>query len=162
MFSTPGGSASRSTSPSRSVASGVYGDGLTTTVLPARSAGANFQAAIDSGKFHGVIAATTPTGRRTTSANTRSSSWMTSRGRSSLAKWRSHRATPLASPMACATGLPCSAVSSGPSSLAAASTASAAASSAPVRAAASVFQLSWALCADSRAASSCSLVHSGA
>ena len=85
-LSTPGGSTSRRTSPSRSVASGVNGDGLSTTVLPASSAGAIFQAASDSGKFHGVIAATTPTGRRTTSANTRSSSWMTSRGRSSLAK----------------------------------------------------------------------------
>ena len=34
------------------------------TPLPAASAGAIFRAAIDSGKFHGVMTATTPTGWR--------------------------------------------------------------------------------------------------
>ncbi len=38
-FSTPGGSTSLSNRPSSRVASGVYGDGLSTMVLPARSAG---------------------------------------------------------------------------------------------------------------------------
>ena len=47
--------------------SGVYGDGFRTSVLPARSAGAIFQKASVSGKFHGVMAATTPRGRRASS-----------------------------------------------------------------------------------------------
>ena len=38
--------------------------GLSTTVLPAASAGATFQEAIVSGKFHGVMSATTPSGSR--------------------------------------------------------------------------------------------------
>ena len=42
--------------------SGVISDGLKITPLPAASAGATFRAAIDSGKFHGVMTATTPTG----------------------------------------------------------------------------------------------------
>ena len=37
-------------------------DGLTTTVLPAASAGASFHAISISGEFHGVIATTTPSG----------------------------------------------------------------------------------------------------
>jgi hypothetical protein len=37
---------------------------LITTVQPAPRAGASFQTAITSGKFHGAMAATTPTGRR--------------------------------------------------------------------------------------------------
>ena len=39
--------------------------GLSTTVLPHTSAGQSFQAGIAIGKFHGVIAPTTPTGMRT-------------------------------------------------------------------------------------------------
>jgi len=35
---------------------------LSTTVQPAASAGATFHEAISIGKFHGMIAATTPTG----------------------------------------------------------------------------------------------------
>ena len=67
MLTTPGGKTSRSSSPTFSVVSGVYGDGLSTSVLPARSAGAIFQKARVSGKFHGVMAATTPSGRRASS-----------------------------------------------------------------------------------------------
>ena len=37
------------------------------TVQPAASAGETFRVIIDMGKFHGVIAATTPTGALTTS-----------------------------------------------------------------------------------------------
>src|SRR5699024_3194654 len=37
-------------------------EGFKTTVHPAASAGANFLATIDNGKFQGVIAATTPIG----------------------------------------------------------------------------------------------------
>ena len=49
--------------------SGVSSDGLRITVLPAASAGATFHEAMSSGKFHGVIAATTPTGSFTVSAS---------------------------------------------------------------------------------------------
>ena len=43
--------------------SGVNSAGLSTTVFPAASAGAIFQASISSGKFQGMICPTTPTGR---------------------------------------------------------------------------------------------------
>src|SRR5260370_37871105 len=45
--------------------SDVFDAGLMTTVLPHASAGAIFQTASMSGKFHGTIAPTTPTGSRT-------------------------------------------------------------------------------------------------
>ncbi len=65
-LSTPGGRpASTAISASRRVDEGVSGAGLSTTVLPAASAGPSFQIAITNGKFHGAIPATTPTGRRT-------------------------------------------------------------------------------------------------
>ena len=41
----------------------VVSAGLITTVLPAASAGAIFQAAISSGKFHGMTWPATPSGR---------------------------------------------------------------------------------------------------
>ena len=41
---------------------GVSSDGLMTQVLPQAIAGATFQLAIISGKFQGLIAATTPAG----------------------------------------------------------------------------------------------------
>ena len=64
MFTTPGGrSASRQISASSSAVSGVVSAGLSTAVLPQASAGASFQAAISSGKFHGTICPTTPRGR---------------------------------------------------------------------------------------------------
>ena len=44
--------------------SGVSSAGFSTTVFPAASAGATFQAAIVSGKFHGVMRPTTPSGSR--------------------------------------------------------------------------------------------------
>src|SRR5882672_1510375 len=44
--------------------SAVLDAGLMTTVLPHASAGAIFHTASMSGKFHGVIAPTTPTGSR--------------------------------------------------------------------------------------------------
>jgi hypothetical protein len=47
---------------SSSVEAEVNSDGLTTTVQPAASAGASFHVSSRSGEFHGVIAATTPTG----------------------------------------------------------------------------------------------------
>ena len=44
--------------------SGTSSAGFQTTVFPNAIAGAIFQAGIASGKFHGVIAATTPSGSR--------------------------------------------------------------------------------------------------
>ena len=52
--------------PSASAESGVSGDGLSTTVLPVTSAIASFQQAMRCGKFHGTIAAQTPSGSRRT------------------------------------------------------------------------------------------------
>ena len=52
----------------------MNGDGFATTVLPARKAGASFHESRITGKFHGVIAATTPTGLRTTSTRLSESS----------------------------------------------------------------------------------------
>ena len=50
----------------RSVDSGVSSAGFITTVLPAASAGPIFQLVNISGKFHGTIWPTTPTGSRST------------------------------------------------------------------------------------------------
>ena len=54
--------ASTASSPSRIVVSGVHSAGLTSTALPAASAGANPHDAIGIGKFHGVMMPTTPNG----------------------------------------------------------------------------------------------------
>ena len=62
-LTTPAGRpASSMSSPSRSADSGVCSAGLSTTVQPVASAGPSFHAAISSGKFHGMIWPTTPTG----------------------------------------------------------------------------------------------------
>ena len=61
--STPSGSpASIASSPMRIAVSGVSSAGLSTTVLPAASAGANPQPAMGIGKFHGTMTPTTPRG----------------------------------------------------------------------------------------------------
>ena len=74
MFTTPGGrSAWRQTSAKSSADSGVVDAGLSTTVLPAASAGAIFQASISSGKFQGMIWAATPSGRAIRPGNAYSS-----------------------------------------------------------------------------------------
>ena len=66
MLSTPAGSpASAKISTKRWPSSGVSRAGLKTTVFPQTSAGAIFQLGMAIGKFHGVIAPTTPTGMRT-------------------------------------------------------------------------------------------------
>src|SRR5208283_4574773 len=63
IFTTPFGQPTfNSNSPRRSAVSGVSSAGLSTTVQPVASAGPIFQAAIIHGKFHGIIAPTTPTG----------------------------------------------------------------------------------------------------
>ena len=61
-FSTPGGSRSSINSISTSSEAGVCSAGLSTTQLPAASAGASFHVAIRIGKFHGMIWPTTPSG----------------------------------------------------------------------------------------------------
>ena len=64
-FRAPAGKpASMASSPSISAVSGVSCAGFRTTVHPAARAGATFHVARLSGKFHGTIAATTPTGSR--------------------------------------------------------------------------------------------------
>ena len=64
MLTTPGGrSACWQISANSSAVSGVVSAGLSTTVLPAASAGAIFQASISSGKFHGMTWPATPSGR---------------------------------------------------------------------------------------------------
>ena len=77
-FRTPGGSPhSCAILANSSSVSGVCSSGLTTMVLPAASAGPIFHMASSSGKFHGTMAAHTPTGSRRTmplaSVGTRSS-----------------------------------------------------------------------------------------
>ena len=54
--------ASSASSPIRIAVRGVISAGLSTTVLPAASAGAKPQPAIGIGKFQGTITPTTPSG----------------------------------------------------------------------------------------------------
>ena len=61
-LSTPGGSRSAISSISSMIDAGVCSAGLSTTALPAASAGASFQVAIRIGKFQGMIWPTTPSG----------------------------------------------------------------------------------------------------
>ena len=63
MFRTPGGRPASANSSARARAvSGVCSAGFRTTVQPAASAGATLRVTMAAGKFHGVMAATTPTG----------------------------------------------------------------------------------------------------
>ncbi len=62
MLSTPSGSRSPIKSAHSMIVAGVCSAGFSTTQLPAASAGASFQQAISSGKFHGMIWPTTPSG----------------------------------------------------------------------------------------------------
>ena len=73
--STPSGSpASARISPSRSVVSGVESAGFATTVLPHSNAGPSLLHSNVVGKFQGTMAATTPSGRRSTRPSTPASS----------------------------------------------------------------------------------------
>ena len=66
MLSTPFGTPARSKIDTTADAvSGVSVAGLKTTVFPATSAGAIFQTGMATGKFQGVMQATTPSGWRT-------------------------------------------------------------------------------------------------
>jgi hypothetical protein len=63
MLTTPAGSSAwRQMSAKKSAVSGVVSAGFSTTVFPAASAGAIFQASISSGKFQGMIWPATPIG----------------------------------------------------------------------------------------------------
>ena len=61
-LTTPLGRMSAISSMSAMIDTGVCSAGLSTTQFPAASAGASFQVAISSGKFQGMICATTPSG----------------------------------------------------------------------------------------------------
>ncbi len=62
-LNTPGGNPASIASRARMVTEvGVSSAGLSTTVFPHASAGATFQVASISGKFHGEMATTTPAG----------------------------------------------------------------------------------------------------
>ncbi len=66
MFKTPSGTpASTKHWTTCAAQSGVSVAGLKTTAFPATSAGAIFHAGMATGKFHGVMQATTPSGSRT-------------------------------------------------------------------------------------------------
>ena len=68
-LTTPSGMpASSTSSASRSAESGVSAAGFSTTVLPQASAGPSFQVVMLSGKFHGTISPTTPSGSRKVAA----------------------------------------------------------------------------------------------
>ena len=62
MLRVPGGSRSAMSSATTRIEAGVCSAGLSTTQLPAASAGASFHTAIRMGKFHGMIWPTTPSG----------------------------------------------------------------------------------------------------
>jgi hypothetical protein len=61
-LNTPGGRNWLQISPSFNIVSGVYGDGLMMMQLPVINAGAIFQMASSTGKFHGTMPPTTPSG----------------------------------------------------------------------------------------------------
>ncbi|CAM5596686.1 hypothetical protein SANTM175S_08487 [Streptomyces antimycoticus] len=86
IVSTSWGRAAERTDPSSRVARGVNGEGLSTIVFPAASAGANFADASWRGKFHGTIAATGPSGRQRISVCTGRPSAIGSGAGSSSAK----------------------------------------------------------------------------
>ena len=70
-LTTPGGNPTSSRMrTSSTTASGSWGAGFTTTVLPMASAGATLPAMLTSGKLYEVMQATTPTGWRTATAET--------------------------------------------------------------------------------------------
>jgi hypothetical protein len=129
MFSTPGGSMSATISANSSEVRGVVGAGLATIVLPVIRAGPVFITMSSTGKFHGMMAPTTPSGVRCSMIRSSSVSRMILVSISAAAKARMPMTAPITSPVACAIGLPCSWVSSRANSSVRASSASAIASS---------------------------------
>ncbi|VWB90748.1 hypothetical protein BLA6993_04328 [Burkholderia lata] len=115
-LNTPAGTPARSASTASANAdSGVSSDGFSTIVQPAASAGPALRVIIASGKFHGVIAATTPTGSRVTTICAFgfglgiTSPYMRFASSANHSRKLAAYAT---SPRASASGLPCSRVSS--------------------------------------------------
>ena len=103
--------ASSASATSAAAVSGVSSAGFATTVQPAASAGASLRAIMASGKFQGVIAATTPTGSFTASSFLpRTGSGITSPcvRVASSANHSTYEAPYSTSPRASARGLPCS------------------------------------------------------
>lgn len=77
-LNTPSGMPASLARPAmRRAVSGDFSEGFRITELPVASAGPSFQQAITSGKFHGTMAATTPSGSRVTSARADSSTGAT-------------------------------------------------------------------------------------
>ena len=74
-LTTPLGRMSAISSMNAMIATGVCSAGLSTTQFPPASAGASFHTAMRSGKFHGMICATTPSGSWKWYATVSSSSW---------------------------------------------------------------------------------------
>ncbi len=71
MFTTPGGKpAFSNSSPKAKAETEENSEGFQTIVLPAARAGASFHVASISGEFHGVMAATTPSGSSRVKLNT--------------------------------------------------------------------------------------------
>ena len=114
MFSTPSGNPARcAMMPMASAEYGVWIAGLQTTVHPAASAGPILRPSIAEGKFHGVIAATTPTGwRKVRMRLSLACAGITSPSmRLACSPNHSRKLAEYAtSPRASASGLPCSAV----------------------------------------------------
>src|SRR6218665_1391312 len=114
MLNTPAGMPARNaSSAAASAVSGVNSAGLMITGQPAASAGATLRVIMASGKFQGVIAAQTPIDCRSTSRRRLLSNWGRVSPLMRLASSANH-STKLApyptSPLASASGLPCSAV----------------------------------------------------
>ena len=110
MFSTPGGNTPATNSAKRNVASGVNGDGFNTMVQPDNKAGTIFWIAINTGKFHGTMPPTTPTGTRRVRLRRLSLSSVIFSSRFSIGNARVMPTQPAISLLACMCGLPCSAV----------------------------------------------------
>lgn len=88
----------------------MKGDGLMMMQLPATSAGAIFHTASSTGKFHGTMPPTTPSGVNRVTTRRSALSSTTSSSSDCVAISRSHSADPRISHSAPARGLPCSRV----------------------------------------------------
>ena len=102
-----------------SAVSGDFSDGLSTRELPLARMGPIFQAAISSGKFHGTMAPTTPSGSRVISASASravGATWSYTLSIASAYHWMQRAAPGMSIFRLSAMGLPMSSVSSSASS----------------------------------------------
>ena len=111
-LNTPGGRISFAMVANSSVVSGVVGAGFDTMVLPASRHGASLFIRRMSGKFHGVMEATTPSGARYSTTRFSGVSRMTFGSSFMSTNAFSVNTEPMTSKAAWSRGLPCSAVSS--------------------------------------------------